>query len=37
MMLCQHEYLGDYGKQPPENWELSDEEVLRVAKRAGFN
>jgi len=37
MMLCHHEYLGDYGKQPPENWEPSDEEVLRVAERADFN
>jgi len=36
MMLCQHEYLGDYGKHPPENWEPSDEEVLRVAERADF-
>jgi hypothetical protein len=37
MMICHHEYLGDYGKPPPENWEPSDEEVLRVAERAGFN
>jgi len=37
MMLCYHEYLGDSGKYPPENWEPSDEEVLRVAERAGFN
>ena len=37
MMLCHHEYLGDYGKPPPENWEPSDEEVLRVAERADFS
>ncbi|MCL2186705.1 MAG: hypothetical protein FWB86_12770 [Treponema sp.] len=37
MGICHAEYLGDYGKQPPENWEPSDEEVLRVAERAGFN
>jgi hypothetical protein len=34
MMICHHEYLGDYGKFPPEDWEPSDEEVLRVAERA---
>jgi hypothetical protein len=37
MMICHHEYLGDYGKPPPEDWEPSDEEVLRVAERAGFS
>jgi hypothetical protein len=37
MEICHHEYLGDYGKLPPEDWEPSDEEVLRVAERAGFN
>ena len=37
MMLCHHEYLGDHGKQPPKNWEPSDEEVLRVSERAEFN
>ena len=36
MDICHHEYLGDYGEPPPENWEPSDEEVLRVAERAGF-
>jgi len=36
MMICHHEYLGDYGEYPPENWEPSDEEVLRVAERAGL-
>jgi hypothetical protein len=37
MMLCEHEYVGDYGEPPPENWEPSDEEVLMVAERADFN
>jgi len=37
MMLCQHEYLGDYGEPPPENWVPSDEEVLTVAERADFS
>jgi hypothetical protein len=37
MMICHHEYVGDYGKLPPEDWEPSDEEILRVAERAGFN
>ncbi|MDR0320443.1 MAG: hypothetical protein LBI28_02985 [Treponema sp.] len=37
MMICHHEYVGDYGKLPPEDWEPSDEEVFRVAERAGFN
>jgi hypothetical protein len=30
MEICFAEYLGDYGKNPPENWEPSDEEVWRV-------
>jgi hypothetical protein len=37
MEICHHEYLGDYGEPPPENWEPSDEEVLRVAERADFS
>jgi hypothetical protein len=36
MEICFHEYLGDYGKPPPEDWEASDEEVLRVAERIDF-
>ena len=36
MEICHHEYLGDYGEPPPENWEPSDEEVLAVIERSGF-
>jgi hypothetical protein len=36
MGICHHEYLGDYGKFPPEDWEPSDEEVLAVIERSGF-
>jgi len=36
MEICYHEYLGDYGKLPPDGWEPSDEEVLAVVKRSGF-
>jgi hypothetical protein len=37
MMICHHEYIGDYGKLPPEDWEPSDKEVLAVIKRSGFD
>lgn len=36
MMLCYHEYLGDNGKTPPNDWKPSDKEILEVATRAGF-
>ncbi len=36
MDLCRHEYLGDYGEHPPEDWEPSDKEVLAVIERSGF-
>jgi len=37
MEICHHEYLGDYGKLPPEDWEPSDKEVFAVIERIGFN
>jgi hypothetical protein len=37
MEICHAEYLGDYGEQPPENWEPSDAEVYAVIERSGFN
>jgi hypothetical protein len=37
MGICHAEYLGDYGKLPPEDWEPSDKEVLAVVERSGFN
>jgi hypothetical protein len=37
MEICYAEYLGDYGEQPPENWEPSDEDVLAVIERSDFN
>jgi len=37
MEICHTEYLSDYGKPPPEDWIPSDDEVLEVAIRAGFN
>jgi hypothetical protein len=37
MEICHHEYLAEYGKQPPKNWEPSDKEILEVASKAGFN
>jgi len=37
MEICHHEYLGDYGKLPPEDWKPSDEEVLAVIEESGFN
>jgi hypothetical protein len=36
MEICHHEYLGDFGKYPPENWEPSDEEIWRVIERSEF-
>jgi len=36
MMICNHEFLGDYGKFPPENWEPSEKEILTVIERSGF-
>jgi hypothetical protein len=36
MEICHHEYLGDYGKFPPEDWEPSDKEVLAVIERIDF-
>ncbi|MCL2196362.1 MAG: hypothetical protein FWB77_01975 [Treponema sp.] len=32
MILCHHEYLGDYGNHLLDNWEPSDEEVLKSIK-----
>jgi hypothetical protein len=37
MEICHHEYLGDYGKFPPEDWEPSDKEVFAVIERIDFN
>lgn len=36
MEICHHEYLGDYGKSPHEDWEPSDKEVLAVIERIDF-
>lgn len=37
MDICHHEYLGDYGKLPPDNWEPSDKEVFAVVERIGID
>jgi hypothetical protein len=37
MEICHHEYLGDHGKFPTEDWEPSDKEVFAVIERIGFN
>jgi hypothetical protein len=37
MDICHHEYLGDHGEFPPEDWEPSDKEVFAVIERSGFN
>ena len=37
MEICYAEYLGDYGKHPPEDWHPTDEEVFRVIERIGYN
>ena len=37
MEICHHEYLGDYGKFPPDDWEPSDKEVFAVVERIGFD
>jgi hypothetical protein len=36
MQICEAEYLVDYGTGAPAGWEPSDEEILRVAERCGF-
>jgi hypothetical protein len=36
MMICRHEYLGDFGKPAPEGWEPSDKEVWAVIDRIGL-
>lgn len=36
MMICRHEYLGDFGKNAPEGWEPSDKEVWAVIDRIGL-
>ncbi len=36
MEICRHEYLGDNGIHPPEDWKPSDKEVLTVIERIGF-
>jgi len=37
MEICHAEYLANYGKFPPENWQPSEEEIKRVARRAGIS
>ena len=37
MGICHAKYLADHSEYPPENWQPSEEEIKRVAKRAGIS
>lgn len=37
MGICYAEYIGDHGKEPPEDWKPTDKNILEIAIRAGLN